>query len=140
MYDFLTESDVEAIIRTVEILPYDQILANSSSSYVVLKMGIAKQVSESGDEQYSVINIYEDAANVLRGDGSQMTLYETPEEVNDSVTEARVNGTRNFFTPQVTMQSQMTRTVSIELTFTNEGKVFDFVLVTTPRIEQGGDI
>ena len=140
VYDFLTETDVNAIIRTVEILPYDQILANSSSNNIVIKMGITKQIGQDGNEKYSVINIYEDAANVVRGTGNQMTLYETPEEVNDSVTEARVNGTRNFFTPQMPLQSQMTRTVSIELTFTNEGKIYDFVLVTTPRVEQGGDI
>jgi len=136
----VASDDVDAMVRTTEILPYDNFVNRTATLKMYLKRSITRSLDYEGVEVFTNVYTYEDNANVLDKDPEVLTAYEDPRDVNQADdTYSRLNGTRNFIAPEVPLPSNLTKSISIELTMKNEGILHDLTLVRSGRNEVGGD-
>jgi hypothetical protein len=132
--------DVEASVRTVEILPFENFVNQAASLKMFLKRSITRALDYLGEEVFMSVLTYENNANVTDKDPEIIAAYEDPKDVNQAGdTYSRLNGTRNFIAPEIPLPSDLTKTVSVELQIKNEGTLHDLTIVNSGRNEVGGD-
>lgn len=137
--------DVEAVVRTVDIIENNQFAINTAGLQAFFKTGINKQVSldVAGEtpELYSEMVIYEDNANVsdLDSDPIQFANYQYPEDINENVHLSRLNGARNFRIQEIPLSTKITESFSVKIKMTNDGAIYDMHYVMTPTKVMGGE-
>lgn len=131
------EGDIEAVVRTTEVIN-QQFAYNINVTDVFVKQGIAKQMLANGSEETAKLDVYEDGANIsnMSGQQTEYVLYKDDYDVNEDVDTARLNGVRNFIaSPDIPISMDVSKAFSIQFTLTNEGRIFDMLLITSNRAE-----
>lgn len=131
--DIKDTRDVYARLRPVELRMPDKKYYDSNRVY--LRIGIAKQMLLNGhtetttklrtfDGSYNLSNQTNAATDVTTEQAFK--AYELPEDVNDNVTYARVNGIRSYLLTPIPLAIDISTGASFEVTMTNEGRLFDY--------------
>jgi len=137
---FSSSYDVEAKIRTIELIT--DFIRRISNLFLMIKLGINKQIRTNDTEEYTRMSVYESNSNITKNVTNKVrfTNYVDSREVNayDGDTYSRVNGTRNYIIPEIPASSKLSNSASFEFEMTNEGRIFDLAIIQSPRMEKGG--
>lgn len=133
--------DVFGRVRPVEIRFPDRKFYDASKVY--LRVGIAKQMLQDGTETTATLRTFDGAWNISNGTTitvagvetvpeQALYTYELEEDVNDSVAISRVNGLRSYLLTQLPLATDTDTGCSFEVCLTNEGRLFDYLIVAIP--------
>jgi len=135
--------DVYARLRPVEIRFPDRKFYDASK--VHLRVGIAKQMLQFGSaETTATLRTFDGAFNLSNQtnattdvtDEQELETYVLPEDVNDNVTIARVNGLRSYLLTQLPLATDTSTGCSFEIGMTNEGRLFDYTITAIPSNQE----
>jgi hypothetical protein len=133
--------DVQAKARPVEIRFPDRKFYDASKVY--LRVGIAKQMLQDGTETDASLRTFDGAWNISNGTTvtvagvetvpeQRLYTYELPEDVNVNVAISRVNGLRSYLLTQLPLATDTDTGCSFEVGMTNEGRLFDYLIIAIP--------
>lgn len=131
--------DIYAKLRPVEIRFADRKFYDASKVY--LRFGIAKQIIQAGSVEVDAsLRTFDGAWNVSNGTTvtaagvetvpeQRFLAYTVPEDVNENVAIARVNGLRSYLLTELPLATDTETGASFEVGMTNEGRVFDYTII-----------